>query len=104
VAVQPRHLHRRLAFYERYREGAALKLKPPARIFLDKAGAPLRLAARAAGGSGRRKIDVIDWDGDGRLDIIMGAEDGFFDFFDRRYIEKIASRATLPGEGRLPKP
>jgi hypothetical protein len=146
-----------LAFYERYREGAALKLKPPTRIFLDQAGAPLRLAARPAGGSGRRKIDAADWDGDGdldlivdsasnaawyenvgsqqkpvfvyhpglvdrplnghnptpatgdfngdgRLDIIIGAEDGFFYFFDRRYIDRVASRATLPGEGRPPKP
>ncbi|MCE5307097.1 MAG: VCBS repeat-containing protein [Acidobacteriales bacterium] len=146
-----------LAFYERYRDGAALKLKPPARIFLDRAGAPLRLAARPAGGSGRRKIDTVDWDGDGnldlivdsernaawyenvgtqqkpvfvyhpdlvdrdlrghnptpatgdfngdgRLDIIMGAEDGFFYFFDRRHIDKIAGRTSSSGETNLPRP
>jgi hypothetical protein len=128
-----------LAFWERYRDGAALKLRPPTRIFLDRAGAPLRLAPRPAGGSGRRKIDTVDWDGDGdldlivdgkrnaawyenggsqqkpvfvshpdlvdrelsghnptpaaadlngdgRLDLVIGAEDGFFYFFDRRQI------------------
>jgi len=144
-----------LAFWERYREGGTLKLKPPARIFLDRSGAPLRLATRPAGGSGRRKIDVADWDGDGdldfivdsqrnaawyenvgsqqkpvlvyrgdlvdralsghnptpatgdfngdgRLDIIIGAEDGFFYFFDRVYIDRIRRTAALSGE--IPQP
>lgn len=30
---------------------------------------------------------VADWNGDGRLDVIVGAEDGFFYYFDGRYIE-----------------
>lgn len=30
---------------------------------------------------------VVDWDGDGKLDLIIGAEDGFFYYFDGRYIE-----------------
>jgi hypothetical protein len=34
----------------------------------------------------------------------MGAADGFFYFFDRRYIDKIAGRTTSPGEGSLPRP
>ncbi len=30
---------------------------------------------------------VMDWNGDGKLDLIVGAEDGFFYYFDGRYIE-----------------
>jgi hypothetical protein len=35
-------------------------------------------ASGTAGKSGRRKIAVADWDGDGKPDLLLGAEDGFF--------------------------
>jgi len=35
--------------------------------------------------------NVVDWNGDGKLDLIIGAEDGFFYCFDGRYIESLAS-------------
>lgn len=31
---------------------------------------------------------VSDWNGDGKVDLIIGAEDGFFYYFDGRYIEE----------------
>ncbi len=63
-----------LAFYERYREGGQLKLKPPTRIFMGEDGKPLRLNAERAGKSGRRKLQIVDWDGDGKLDLIVDSE------------------------------
>jgi len=32
---------------------------------------------------------VADWNGDGKLDVIVGAEDGFFYYFDRTYIDAL---------------
>lgn len=34
----------------------------------------LRLTEREAGGSGRRKIQFADWDGDGDLDLLANSE------------------------------
>ena len=65
-----------LALYRRVREGGALKLLPPERIFLGTDGAPLKLSAGRAGQSGRRKVDLVDWDGDGDLDLITDSPDG----------------------------
>jgi hypothetical protein len=130
-----------LSLFRRARRGAALVLLPPERIFVDDRGRFLLLARGRAGASGRRKIEVVDWDGDGDLDLvcdsdggpvwyentgshqrpvmrlrgtlisdarlaghsptpnaadwngdgkpdlIVGAEDGFFYFFDRRFID-----------------
>ena len=131
-----------LALYERRRANGRLELQPGARIFLDDAGKPLLLSAWRAGRSGRRKIDLADWDGDGdldlivdsarnaawyentgsqkqpvftprgdladrmlsghsptpnvadwngdgRLDLLIGGEDGHFYFFDRRYLDSL---------------
>ncbi len=128
-----------LAWFERYGEMGEWKLRHPRRIFRDEQGELLRLNAQRAGKSGRRKLDVVDWDhdgdldlivdtdsaawyentgtqqepvmryrgdlvarkipghspaadaadwnGDGKLDLIIGGEDGFFYFFDRNFID-----------------
>ncbi|MEZ5106586.1 MAG: VCBS repeat-containing protein [Draconibacterium sp.] len=75
-----------LCFWERYKENGALKLKPGKRIFTgesqtgfsdkfenDKDGL-LRLNTKTAGGSGRRKLCIVDWDNDGKLDILVNTE------------------------------
>jgi len=62
-----------LALYERMKEGNTLKLMPGKRIFQNAAGEPLRLNSKTAGGSGRRKLTLTDWNGDGRLDLIVNS-------------------------------
>ncbi|MAS95828.1 MAG: hypothetical protein CMO55_21705 [Verrucomicrobiales bacterium] len=44
------------------------------RIFIDEDNQPIRLNSQTAGRSGRVKLDVVDWDMDGRLDIIVNSE------------------------------
>lgn len=59
--------------YERTRKEGPLTLLPPQRRFCDADGKPLRFNPRTAGGSGRRKIAVVDWDGDGILDLLLNS-------------------------------
>ena len=60
-----------LSYFERKKANGSLILKPGKRIFFDDKGAPLRLNDRKAGHSGRRKTDLVDWDGDGDLDLLV---------------------------------
>ena len=62
-----------LAYFERARRGEKLVLLPPRRAFLDEHGKPLRLNDKRAGASGRRKLCVTDWNGDGRFDFLVNA-------------------------------
>lgn len=68
-----------LAWFAR-RRGAdgKLELVPPQRVFqvAAKSGqppTPLRLSTKSAGGSGRRTFCFADWDGDGKLDLIVNS-------------------------------
>lgn len=63
-----------LSYFERVRRDGSLELLPPRRWFLDEAGRPLRLNGNRAGGSGRRKLCVTDWDGDGRFDLLVNSK------------------------------
>lgn len=67
-----------LAFFERERRDGELVLRHPRRAFCDESGRPLRLNAGVAGKSGRRKLCVVDWDGDGRLDLLVNAANARF--------------------------
>jgi hypothetical protein len=74
-----------LCFWERFKEKRKLKLKPGQRIFTAEENSEftnqftnddnglLRLNTREAGGSGRRKFCIVDWDRDGKLDIIVNS-------------------------------
>jgi hypothetical protein len=87
-----------LAFFKREKREDGLVLRHPQRAFVadpavsDAAGKgpmpltpikmepgqPLRLTAGVAGGSGRRKICIVDWDGDGKLDILLNSANANF--------------------------
>jgi hypothetical protein len=62
-----------LAFFERSRRRDQSVLLPPRRPFVNEHGDPLRLNARPGGGSGRRKLSVVDWDGDGKFDFLVNS-------------------------------
>lgn len=68
-----------LALFQRAKRDGKRALLPPERIFQGAAAAankqavPLRLNAGTAGGSGRRKLCFADWDGDGRLDLLVNS-------------------------------
>jgi hypothetical protein len=61
------------SFFERARRDGRLVLLPPRRLFQDGDGAPLQFNSRTAGGSGRRKLAVVDWTGDGTLDLLLNS-------------------------------
>ncbi len=62
-----------LAFFQRAGRPGHLILKAPRRAFLDGQGNPLRLNDKRGGGSGRRKLCVTDWDGDGKFDLLLNS-------------------------------
>jgi len=62
-----------LSFFERNRQGKNLVLLPPRRSFVTTDGQSLQLNERSAGKSGRRKIHMVDWDGDGDLDLLTNS-------------------------------
>ena len=68
----------RLAFFKREKKDGRLTLLPGKRIFVDEKGEALKLIRGPAGKSGRRKLQVVDWDGDGRLDILFNSENADF--------------------------
>ncbi|MEI6713883.1 MAG: VCBS repeat-containing protein [Verrucomicrobiota bacterium] len=67
-----------LAFFERAQRDGKLVLLAPKRSFCDEQGEPLRLTKGIAGKSGRRKICIVDWDGDGHLDILANSSNANF--------------------------
>ena len=44
------------------------------RIFVNEQNEPLQLNARTCGSSGRYKLSVVDWDQDGKLDLLVNSE------------------------------
>jgi hypothetical protein len=62
-----------LAFFERAKRDGKFVLLPPRRAFVNEANEPLRLNANTAGKSGRRKLCVTDWNGDGKFDFLLNS-------------------------------
>ncbi len=98
-----------LALFERAKANGRLVLKAPRRAFCWKDGTPIRPNAKTAGASGRRKLCVADWDGDGRMDLIVNgtnaewwrqveAKDGTWFFENRGALGKrrLAGHTTCP--------
>jgi hypothetical protein len=61
------------SLFERARREGQLLLLPPQRVFVDAGDKPLQFNSKTAGGSGRRKLCVVDWDGDGQLDLLLNS-------------------------------
>lgn len=62
-----------LVLFARAKRDDKLVLLAPHRAFVFENGLPLRLNANAAGRSGRRKLCVTDWDGDGKFDLLLNS-------------------------------
>lgn len=67
-----------LCFWSRERRGEQLILKPGLRVLCDDKGEPLRLNPGSGGRSGRRKLHLADWDGDGKLDLLLNGTNAEF--------------------------
>jgi hypothetical protein len=67
-----------LAFFERAKVDGKLVLLSPRRAFCDESGKPLQLSKGTAGKSGRRKLCVTDWDGDGKADFLLNSSSANF--------------------------
>lgn len=63
-----------LAYFEREDRNGMIVLRSPRRAFVDSAGQPMRLNPKTAGGSGRRKLAVCDWNSDGRFDWLLNSK------------------------------
>jgi len=60
-----------LACYKGIKTADGMRVGPGGRIFIDDAtGKPLMMNDGCHGRSGRRKLNLVDWDGDGDLDLI----------------------------------
>jgi hypothetical protein len=63
-----------LAFFERRIENDDARLLPGKRIFYNENDEHLRLNVKIAGGSGRKKITIVDWDLDGKPDLLVNSK------------------------------
>ncbi len=60
-----------LSFFKRT---ADEKLSPPQRVLCDDSAKLLQMNTGIAGKSGRRKLTLTDWNGDGKLDILINSQ------------------------------
>lgn len=67
-----------LCLFQREKAKDRLVLRRPVRCFVDKNGNPIRLNDKKAGGSGRRKLCLVDYNGDGRVDLLANSQNAEF--------------------------
>jgi hypothetical protein len=67
-----------MTLFAREKRDDQLRLLPSMRGFVNEKGEPLRLNAKTAGGSGRRKLCLVDWDGDGERDLLLNSANADF--------------------------
>ena len=87
-----------LTLFPRSKRGGRFRLDEPQRIFeTDNPFGYVRLNSRTAGGSGRRKLCVTDWDGDGRMDVLANSPNAelWQNVADREGVFKLINRGTL---------
>jgi hypothetical protein len=87
-----------LTLFPRSKRGGRLQLHEPQRIFeTNNPFGYVRLNTRAAGGSGRRKLCVADWDGDGRMDVLANSSNAelWRNIADREGMYKLINQGTL---------
>jgi hypothetical protein len=98
-----------LCFFERAMQGGKRILLAPKRVFCNERGEALQLSTGRAGASGRRKLCLVDWNGDGKVDIIAnsvnaevwlqtGTKDGKWLFKNTGNVDtrKLAGHTTCP--------
>ena len=85
-----------LTLFPRSKRDGKLQLHEPHRIFETNPGY-VRLNKKSAGGSGRRKLCVTDWDGDGRLDVLANSPNAelWQNVADREGMYKLINRGTI---------
>jgi hypothetical protein len=67
-----------LSFFQRAIRNKKRILLPPKHVLCNERGEPLRLSKGTAGKSGRRKFCIVDWDGDGKADILLNSSNATF--------------------------
>ncbi len=86
-----------LCWYPRQKDGDRLLLLPPQKTFFGEDGKPLRLNSKTAGGSGRRKIALTDWNGDGRIDMLLNGKN--VEFWEN--VSQDGTKITFANRGPL---
>lgn len=69
------------------------------RVFVDEKGQPIQLNPRTCGSSGRFKLAVVDWDSDGRSDVLVNSENAAW----YRNCAELDGKIVLKNVGNLAK-